>query len=91
MRLPSPGCRIKLKEGILQGVVQFHYCSLSYYKLFERRYDVINTDLVTTAVTIVWCREDCDDISIMRPVVSFHYKLVSSGHQSEAVGVVECL
>ena len=59
-------------------------------RLFERGiYTVLY--LVTTAVTIVWCREDCDDISIMRPVVSFHYKLVSSGHQSEAIGVVECL
>ena len=27
----------------------------------------------------------------MRPIISFHYQLVSSGHQSEAVGVVECL
>ena len=27
----------------------------------------------------------------MRPVVSFHYQLVSPGHQSQAVGVVESL
>ena len=75
MGLSSSGRRVELEEGILESVVQLHDGSLEGIKLVERERSVITlrTDLVTTAVTVVWSREDCDDVPIMRPVVSLHH------------------
>ena len=44
---------------------------------------------VTASVTVVWCWEHCDDVSIVWPVVSIHYKLMCSGNQFKVVRMVE--
>merc|ERR1719447_1069948 len=68
MWFPPPGGRVKLKEGVLQGVIQLH-----------------NRGLVSTAVAIVGCREDGDDISVVGPVVPLHHQLVCPCDQCESV------
>jgi hypothetical protein len=45
--------------------------------------------LVTASVAVVWSRKHCDDVSVVRPVVTVHYQLVGSSDQLEVVGVVE--
>lgn len=45
--------------------------------------------LVTTSVAVVWRREDRDNITILRPVVTLHNQLMSSSDQRETVVVVE--
>jgi len=47
--------------------------------------------LITTAVAIVGCGEDSDDVALVRPVVSVHDQLMGAGNPSEVVGVVELL
>jgi len=74
MWFPPPGGRVKLKEGVLQGVVQLH-----------------NRGLVSTAVAVIGCWEDGDNVSVMRPVVPLHHQLMCPCDQSESVWVVEGL
>lgn len=45
--------------------------------------------LVATAIAVVWCTKDGDNIPIMTPVVSLHNKLMGSGDQGKTVGMVE--
>lgn len=47
--------------------------------------------LVTTAVAVVGSTEDRDDGLLVGPVVTFDDKLVSTGHEVEAVVAVELL
>ena len=47
--------------------------------------------LVTAAVAIVRCREDCDDITLVRPVVPVHDQLMRTRNSSQVVRVVELL
>lgn len=68
----SPRCRIKLKERVLERVVQFH-----------------DGRLISTPITVVRRGENCYDITIMTPIVSFHYKLMSTSNKRKAVAVVE--
>ena len=68
VRFPPPGGRVKLEEGVLQGVIQLH-----------------NGGLVSTAVAVVWGREDGDDISVMGPVVTLHHQLMCPCDQCESV------
>ena len=45
--------------------------------------------LVTTSVAVVRCWEHCDDVSVVRPVVAIHYKLMGSGNQLQVIWMVE--
>jgi len=45
--------------------------------------------LVTTTITIVGSAENGHDVPIMTPIVSIHDELMSAGHKSQAVAVVE--
>ena len=40
--LPTPRCRVELKEGILQGVIQLHDCSLKAIKKIDENNANIN-------------------------------------------------
>ena len=57
--------------------------------VFHELVHLHNGCFVTTSVTIVWCREHSDYVTVMRPVVAVHHKLMCSGDQLQIVRVVE--
>uniref|UniRef100_A0A2P2NZA0 Serine/threonine-protein phosphatase n=1 Tax=Rhizophora mucronata TaxID=61149 RepID=A0A2P2NZA0_RHIMU len=46
---------------------------------------------IPTSIAIIWCTKYCHHVLVLGPIVSFHYKLVSSGYQCESISVVELL
>ena len=74
----SPGGRVKLKEGVLQGVIQLHNRGLhtAHNQHLSQNIKAGENHLVSTAVAIVGCREDGDNISVVGPVVPLHHQLV---------------
>lgn len=56
-----------------------------------RRESICIRSLVSAAVTVVWCREDGDNVALVAPVVAIHDKLMSTGDERQAVVVVEGL
>jgi hypothetical protein len=49
-----------------------------------------DSSLVATAIAVVGCAEDCDDIPILTPVIALHHQLMRSRHECQAIVVVEC-
>jgi len=47
--------------------------------------------LVTTSVAVVGGTEDGHHVPILAPVVALHDQLMCSGHQRQAIVVIECL
>ena len=47
--------------------------------------DLHNRGLVAASVAVVGCREDCDDVAVMRPVVTIHYQLMGTGNQFQVI------
>ena len=47
--------------------------------------------LITASITVVWCREYCNNVALMSPVVSVHHKLMGTWDQLEAISMVELL
>src|SRR5271163_1536995 len=50
-----------------------------------------NRCLITAAIAVVWRTEDCNHISILAPIISFHDQLVSSSDQRQPVVVIKRL
>lgn len=44
---------------------------------------------VSTSVTVIWGWENSDNVSLLRPVVTVHYELMSSGNQLQVVCMIE--
>lgn len=59
--------------------------------VFQRVVQFHDGRLISAAITIVGGGENRHHVPVVAPVVSFHDELVSSGHQGQAVGVVEGL
>ena len=59
--------------------------------LIDRVVDLHYCSLVTTTVTIIRCGEDCNDLSIMLPLVPLHNKLVGTGNKMKPINVGELL
>lgn len=59
--------------------------------LFNGIIDFHNRRLITTAVTIVGSRKDSDNLTIMLPLVAFHYQLMSTRNKVKAVDVRKLL
>lgn len=57
--------------------------------VFHEFVDFHNCCLITTSITVVRGWEDSDDVSLMRPIVSVHDKLMGSWDKLEVVGMVE--
>jgi len=86
---------------ILQEVIGCTTCNVwfsttwGWVKLQKRIFKLIvkfhNGGLISTAIAVVGSRKDSDDVSIMTPVVPFHYKLMGSRDQSYTVRVVKSL
>lgn len=47
--------------------------------------------LIAAAIAVVWCRKDRDNISIMTPVVTFHYQLMCASNESDVVGMIKLI
>jgi len=41
--------------------------------------------LVTASVAVVWCRKDCDDVTVVGPVVTIHDELMGTSNQFKVV------
>lgn len=86
---------MKLQE-IVWGATCDHRLSIPWSRVeleegvFHVFVNLHDRGLVATSVTIVRGREDCDDILLLRPVVSLHDKLMCSRNQSKAIVMVEC-
>jgi hypothetical protein len=39
------------------------------------------SSFISTSVAVVWGREDCDNMLVVRPIVASHYKLMRSRNQ----------
>lgn len=50
-----------------------------------------NRRAISTAVTIVRCREDSDHTFVVMPAESFHHQLVGADDESQAIGGIELL
>jgi len=48
-----------------------------------------NCCFITTSITVVRCREDSHNITLVRPVISVHNKLMSTGNSSQTVSMVK--
>lgn len=59
--------------------------------IFHEFVDLHDGSFITTAVAIIRCREHGNDVPIMRPVVTIHNQLMSSGYQFEIIAVIELL
>jgi hypothetical protein len=46
---------------------------------------------ISTSIAIIWSREYCDDILLVTPIVSIHYKLMCSAHKTQAICLIELL
>ena len=57
--------------------------------VFHKLVNLHDCCFVTTPVAIVWSGEDCDDVSIVRPIVPVHDQLMCSSYQLKIVGMVE--
>ena len=62
-----------------------------FRRLIHRIIDFHNSGLVAASVTIIGRGKHSDNASVVLPLVSFHYQLVSSGNEMQAVDVRELL
>jgi hypothetical protein len=46
--------------------------------LINRIVNLHNSSLVATPVTIIWCRENSDNLSVVLPLVALHDKLMGT-------------
>jgi len=59
--------------------------------IFHELVDLHDGGLVTATVAVVGRRENCDNITLVRPVVSVHDKLMGASDPGQVIGVVELL
>lgn len=57
--------------------------------IFHELIDFHDSRLVTASVAVVWRREHCYHVPVVRPVVAVHHQLVGTGDEFQVVGVVE--
>ena len=60
-------------------------------RLVDRIVHFHNGGLVAAPVTIIWCRKDRDDRSVVLPLVSFHDELVRTCNKMQAINVRKLL
>mmetsp|Transcript_3390 Transcript_3390/g.4053 ORF Transcript_3390/g.4053 Transcript_3390/m.4053 type:complete len:202 (-) Transcript_3390:470-1075(-) len=79
-----PWCRIELREFAV--IVNFLFgASISIVVYFH------NCSLVATTVAVIGRRKDCDNGSIVLPLVTLHDKLMRTSQEKETINVGELL
>ena len=53
--------------------------------------DFHDRGLVSAAVAIVWRTKNSDDRALVRPIVAFHYELVSASHSRQVICMLELI
>ena len=59
--------------------------------LVNRIVDLHNCCLIATPVTIIWGRKDCNDLSIVLPLVALHDKLVCTRNEMKTINMSKLL
>lgn len=72
-------CLESLIGAVLDRIANYtnkqHISHFDYYLQVELHMlvDGHNSGLVTASITVVWCRENCDNVAVVGPVVSIHH------------------
>lgn len=53
--------------------------------------DLHDGGLITASVAVVWSWENSDNISVVRPIITVHYKLMCSSDELQVIWMIELL
>ena len=78
------GSNCKLKKSHFGGVGNLQ---VEVHELIDSH----DSSFITTSVAVIRRTENCHDVAVVRPVISIHYQLVSTGYSRQVICVIKLL